>query len=441
MQTPSALESAPGVEGEICFQFMKRGPGRLAKLGFFHTRIINKRAWIIDPTGELWLSLGICHISFTGDKTDSGISPYYEAVSRRHGNEQAWAEAQAKRLRQWGFNTVGCWSSESMFTQGLAYTLALNASTYAGGDWLHNEFPDVFSAAFRDGTAQAAEKLCKPRRDDPMLLGYFTDNELDWNGFRRGVSLFDNFMARDASTSGKQAMIQMLKARYQDNVTAFNKNWDTALAGIEELTELRTLIPGPAADLDEVRADKDAYLRLAAGTYFKTCREIIQAADPNHMILGVRFAGRAELIVAQECGKYVDIVSFNDYNYDVPADKLWELARATYRPIMITEWSFKAMDSGLPNLRGAGVPVRTQAEQADAYERYTTQALSLPFIVGLHWFQYSDQPLEGRAHDHENSNYGLVTSDDEPYCTLVERMRQVNARADTIADTGHFEVD
>jgi hypothetical protein len=129
----------------------------------------------------------------------------------------------------------------------------------------------------------------------------------------------------------------------------------------------------------------------------------------------------------------VDIVSFNDYNYDVPVDKLWELARATYRPIMITEWAFKAMDSGLPNLRGAGVPVATQQERAEAYERYTRQALSLPFVVGLHWFQYTDQPLQGRAHDGENSNYGLVTIDDEPYVTLVEKMRQVNAQAMTIA--------
>jgi len=440
MPDVSALESAPGVEGEISFQYMRRSPGRLVKPGFFHTRIINKRAWIIDPAGELWLSLGICHISYTGDKTDAGTAPYQEAVSRRYGDEPTWARAQARRMRQWGFNTVGCWSSESMYTQGLAYTLTLNVSTYAGGDWLHNQFPDVFSPAFSEGAAQAADKLCAPRRDDPQVLGYFTDNELDWNGFRRGITLFDNFLSRAPGTPGKLALIQMLSDRYQADIARFNTVWDVHLAGFQEIEAVTELCPGQAADQAAVAADKDAYLRLAANTYFRICREAIQAADPNHMILGVRFAGRAELIVAEECGRYVDIVSFNDYNDDVPADKLWELARATYRPVMITEWSFKAMDSGLPNLRGAGVPVRTQTERADGYERYTTQALSLPFIVGLHWFQYTDQPLEGRARDHENSNYGLVTVDDEPYCTLVERMRQVNARAQAIASTARFGV-
>ncbi|MCE5257550.1 MAG: beta-agarase [Chloroflexi bacterium] len=435
MHPPSALESAPGVEGELCFQFMKRSPGRLARAGFYRTQIINKRAWIVDPMGNPWLSLGVCHISFNGDATDTGAAPYQEAVRRRHGSEAIWARAQAKRLKQWGFNTVGCWSSESMYQQGLAYTLALNVSTFAGGDWLHNAFPDVFSPAFRDGTAGAVEKICALRRDDSALLGYFTDNELDWNGFRRGNILFDTFLAREASAPGKVALVRQLRERYHENITAFNTTWDQQLASFDSLLDNMALYPGAAADLAAVSADKDAYLRLAANTYFSICRDAVHTVDPNHMILGVRFAGRAERIVAEECGKYVDIVSFNDYSYDVPTDKLWELAQATYRPVMITEWSFKAMDSGLPNLRGAGVPLRTQSERADAYERYTTQALSLPFVVGLHWFQYTDQPYEGRVHDGENSNYGLVTSEDEPYCTLVERMRQVNARASEIADT------
>ncbi len=90
MQSPSALESAPGVEGELCFQFMKRSPGRLVPAGFYRTQIINKRAWIVDPTGNPWLSLGVCHISFNGDTTDTGAAPYQEAVRRRYGSEATY---------------------------------------------------------------------------------------------------------------------------------------------------------------------------------------------------------------------------------------------------------------------------------------------------------------------------------------------------------------
>lgn len=97
------------------------------------------------------------------------------------------------------------------------------------------------------------------------------------------------------------------------------------------------------------------------------------------------------------------------------------------------EWSFEAVDSGLPNTKGAAIPVYSQSDRADGYERYVEGALGLPFVVGLHWFQYVDQPILGRALDGENSNYGVVDVEDEPYFTLVERMRVVNQQAPQIA--------
>jgi hypothetical protein len=77
--------------------------------------------------------------------------------------------------------------------------------------------------------------------------------------------------------------------------------------------------------------------------------------------------------------------------------------------------------------------MHTQADRADGYERYVEGALELPFVVGLHWFQYTDQPILGRSLDGENSNYGVVDVQDEPYFTLVERMRVVNEGALEIA--------
>jgi hypothetical protein len=264
-------------------------------------------------------------------------------------------------------------------------------------------------------------------------LGYFTDNELDWNGWRRGISLFDYFLAKGETSPGKQALLAQLEERHGGSVARLNAAWDVELAGFEDLRQVSALEPGPDADDEMVSADKEAYLRLAAETYFRTCEQAIRAADPNHMILGVRFAGRADPIVIEACGQHVDVLSFNNYGYKVPADRLLPLFRATLRPIMITEWSFKAMDSGLPNSKGAAIPVYTQSDRAEGYERYVKGALALPFVVGLHWFQYTDQPLLGRSLDGENSNYGVVDVHDEPYFTLVERMRIVNGQAIEIA--------
>jgi hypothetical protein len=299
--------------------------------------------------------------------------------------------------------------------------------------WLHGDFPDVFSDRFRQAADEAAAEQCAPRANDPHLLGYFTDNELDWNGWRRGTPLFDYFMGREETSPGKRALVSQIEERYEGRIAKFNAAWGVDLAGFDDLLRLPALEPGLDADLECVLTDRDAFLRLAAETYFATCEQAIRAADPNHMILGVRFAGRAEPIVVEACGQHVDVLSFNNYGYEAPAERMWPLFAATLRPIMITEWSFKAMDSGLPNTKGAAIPVHSQADRADGYERYVEGALDLPYVVGLHWFQYVDQPVLGRSLDGENSNYGVVDVHDEPYCTLVERMRVVNEGAVEIA--------
>jgi hypothetical protein len=415
--------------------FHRRNQDYETRLGFYRAQVIDKRWWIVDPHNQPWLSMGICHITYTGDTDPTGYSPYGEAAQRRYGGDaKTWAAAQAKRLRRWGFNTVGAWSSEEMFHQGLAYTVMLGVSSRVQRDvWLHGDFPDVFSDRFQEAAEQAAAEQCAPRADDPNLLGYFTDNELDWNGWRRGTPLFDYFLAKEATAPGKRALVVQLQERYEGSVAELNAAWDVDLTGFDGLLQMPALDPGPDADAESVAADKDAFLRLVAETYFETCERAIRAADPNHMILGVRFAGRAEPIVVAACGHHVDILSFNNYSYEAPAERMLPIFQATLRPIMITEWSFKAMDSGLPNSKGAAIPVHTQSDRADGYERYVEGALGLPYVVGLHWFQYIDQPILGRALDGENSNYGVVDVNDEPYFTLVERMRVVNEQVIEIA--------
>ena len=50
-------------------------------------------------------------------------------------------------------------------------------------------------------------------------------------------------------------------------------------------------------------------------------------------------------------------------------------------------------------------------------------------MVGYHWFEYRDEPKEGRF-DGENSNYGVVKIDFSPWDVLTARMTAVNAGID-----------
>jgi hypothetical protein len=75
--------------------------------------------------------------------------------------------------------------------------------------------------------------------------------------------------------------------------------------------------------------------------------------------------------------------------------------------------------------------VETQKDRADGFERYVKGLAALPYCVGFHWFEWCDEPKEGRF-DGENSNYGLVRIDDQPWEELTERMRAVNPTLDAL---------
>ena len=109
--------------------------------------------------------------------------------------------------------------------------------------------------------------------------------------------------------------------------------------------------------------------------------------------------------------RYLDVISFNCYELD--ASSVIDAYAASGKPCLISEFSFRGDDAGLPNSRGAGPRVASQTERAQCFEHYVTAALRKPSVVGYHWFEHADQPAEGRF-DGENSNYGMVTIEDNP---------------------------
>ena len=107
--------------------------------------------------------------------------------------------------------------------------------------------------------------------------------------------------------------------------------------------------------------------------------------------------------------------------------------RITQKPLMITEFSFRGEDSGLPNSFPPGVfaqrVVPLQKDRADRFERCARTWISKPYFLGYHWFQWMDEPFAGRAGDGENGNYGLVNIHDEPWQELADRMAKMNRAA------------
>jgi hypothetical protein len=184
-------------------------------------------------------------------------------------------------------------------------------------------------------------------------------------------------------------------------------------------------------------------VRLLAEKYFSITAAAIRKYDPNHLILGCRFAGQAPADIWDICGKYCDVVSVNiyprvDFETGDMSDAEKMLAKyyaAAKKPLMITEWSFPALDAvdsrgkPLPSVHGAGMRVDNQEQKTKCCELLQGGLLRLPFIVGSDYFMYADEPALGISSGFpEDSNYGLVSESDKPYELLTKMFSRLNSQ-------------
>lgn len=410
--------------------------------GFFRVEQQAGRWWLITPRGEGFYALGTDHASYNAHWCEKlGYAPYHRnCVEKYNGDEEAWGKSTGDRLKSWNFNAVGCGWSRTMKNQSLPRDEFISfGSSFASMDDIAPQvnwtgFPNVFSPRWESYCDKRARSICAPLASDPWIIGYFLDNELEWfgkNGKQWG--LFDECTKKPAGHSAKTAMVDFLQKRYR-TVADLNKAWGTKFESWEALTQNQDVIETVS---EKATADRMAFVRLIAERYFSVTNAAMKRHDPNHMNIGTRFAGWAPDGVMEIYGKHCEVVSVNFYgrvdlqkgiSTDMP-QRFAEYAAQCKRPMMITEWSFPAYDSGLPCEHGAGQRVATQAEKARCYEIYQTALMQFPFMVGSNYFMWVDEPALGISSTFpEDSNYGLVDVNDDPWRELTETATRVNAR-------------
>ncbi|MCE5238242.1 hypothetical protein LLH23_07090 [bacterium] len=409
--------------------------------GFFHLKQQDGRWWLITPRGEGFYALGTDHANYNAHWCEKlGYAPYHKScVAKYNDDEEAWARSTRDRLQAWNFNALGCGWSKGMKGKGLPRCeFASFGSGFAGVDDIAPKvhwtgFPNVFSPKWPIYCDKRAKSYCGSFKDDPWVIGTFLDNELEWYGKNgKPWGLFDETMKKPAGHTAKAAALAFLQARYP-TIAALNAAWKTQLPSWQAVSE------STALDSSTEQADRDRldFIRLIADKYFTVTNAAMKKYDPHHLNLGCRFAGRMPPGVIEVCGQVCDIVTVNYYGHvdldrglstDMP--KIFaDYAARGQRPMMITEWSFPAYDSGLPCQHGAGQRVATQAEKARCYEIYQTALMSFPFMVGSNYFMWVDEPALGISSTFpEDSNYGLVDVDDRPWPELTQTATRVNAR-------------
>lgn len=387
---------------------------RARATGFFRAEKRDGRWWLVDPDGGRYLDRSVVSVSTTP-------TPKAEAALReKFGDEAGWATQTSGWLRELRFTGVGAWSDTERLRavpQPLVYTRIWNfMSSYGrrrGGTYQlpgHTGYPGqaifVFDPEFEAFCEEHAKQL-GASRNDPWLLGHFTDNELP---LRREA--LANFLSLPATDPGHRAALAFLRERRGTNAT------------VRDITE----------------ADRHAFLEHVVDRYLRIVCSAIRRHDPNHLILGPRLHGGALGYpeVLRAAGRHLDVVAINYYHAwtpDAARMTMWE--REAGRPFVITEWYAKGMDAvGLTNASGAGWTVRTQVDRGRFYENFTLGLLEHPGCVGWQWFKYVDNDPENLRTDPSNrdSNKGIVTNRYEPYFALTGAMQRVNERVYRIID-------
>ena len=418
------------------------------KTGFFHMeKTSDGRWWAIDPLGCGTFLRGVDHVRYRGHSCErlNGRTLYGETNRRKYAGVAAWEKATLARLTDWGFNVLGVGCQQTLWRRGFPHALSLGfgqaMTKNADEDWWIGpdtscprlNFPNVFHPDFETYCEAKAQAQCAKYRDDPWLLGYFLDNELSWRQGGGEDGLFNKVMSKKSGHSAKAALRDFLKARVKGDLAAFNALWGTALADFDGILSLTSLPGGTPARA----AAKRDFMALAAERYFAVSRRAILKADPNHMVLGARFSGVNDECVWAAAGRHCDLLSVNCYPWaDLDrnvilrhrgrdAKKVSDLFGDYYlwggKPLYVTEWSFPSFESDVPCTVGAGERFHTQRERAEATALYAKTMLALPHVAGYNYFMWVDEPPLGISiRFPEDSNYGLVNTEDVPYAAVTK---------------------
>jgi hypothetical protein len=390
---------------------------------------VDGRAWLLTPCGERFFSLGV-NVMHPG-AIDPSLARAPDSDDPVDARTQHWIEEATGRVRHWGFNSAGAWSLTPDLLK-MPEVVNLELGRNSRFHWL-----DPFHPNMGWFMAKKARQLVAPYRASPYRIGYFSDNEVGW----WGGALFNYYAREPALNYTKQHWVAMLRTYYSGNWQRFIgdfvppanvRSWRD-LVRARDITQLRVGGNGIGA----VRR----WTYEIAELYYRMVRQSLRAADPDALFLGDRLPIYYDPVSVKAEARYVDAISTN-YNADSPEGwiapyyfaGLDRLSRG--KPVLVSEWFYAARENRTGNRNnGHLMTVATQEERAAGAAAATLNYARLKDLLGLHWFQYYDDPNGGRA-DGEDYDFGLVDVNDQPYQRLTAALAEANRELPQIHATG-----
>ena len=183
----------------------KNGP-KLRATGHFRTEKVDGKWWLVTPEGHLFFSVGLDVTRVMTDISNGKLHPdWYECpvpedgkmaftiwnLEKKFGKKDFaddYYDFVLKRYDSWGLNTVGNWSAPELSLKS-AKPYVASVLERAKGVKRHSKFhiydfsaPDFeqkFRRAIRDRFAE--DPAFAHAAKDPMCIGFFVDNELQFH--------------------------------------------------------------------------------------------------------------------------------------------------------------------------------------------------------------------------------------------------------------------
>lgn len=436
------------------------------KKGYFYTHHDGARWWFVDPDGYAFFSNGVCYGSRMGDfGFVDGMSNMYQWLpskddeaykiawttadkiaeyAKRNGIEEgkgkylfnfaranmirafgsdwwnAWNKINVARLKQWGFNTISVCVNNFMDENVLEYLdKAQIPFTWTLKEFpltdhmIFRDFPDVYDPEYKNRSEIFAQQL-KPFVGNPYLIGYFTNNEPEWL-VQHDVNISERLLAHPNKLFSKIELVNFIMNKYNGSIQAFNKSWNLNMNAFEDLY---TPMEGADKLSQEAEIDLLEFRDILIKKYSDVPNQALKNVDPVHMSLGMRYATITEQDFSG--ADTYDLFSFNCYRQS-PKEKFDLAKKLTDKPIIVGEWHIGGSDKGL--YANGLVCSSTQAERGKSCAYYMQTAMSYTNCIGIHYFEFNDQPLLGRF-DGENMQHGLIDVCNKPHYDCVERIKE-----------------
>ena len=183
----------------------KDGP-KLRATGHFRTEKVDGKWWLVTPEGHLFFSVGLDVTRVMTDISNGKLHPdWYESpvpedgkmaftiwnLEKKFGRkdfDDEYYNFVLKRFDSWGLNTIGNWSAGDLTVKSRKpYVMSVlerakgvkRMQKFQLYDFSAPDFEQNFRAAIRERFA--TERALAHAAKDPMCIGFFIDNELQFH--------------------------------------------------------------------------------------------------------------------------------------------------------------------------------------------------------------------------------------------------------------------